>query len=336
MEVNSIDTSNMRQVLVDSPKQLTEGLALAKHIRPSRDISNVIICGIGGSALPAELIEALQIPVAVPVYIHRDYDLPTSKVLLTSLVICVSYSGNTEETVSAMEMALQKKLQTVAIATGGKVANMAADNNISLAIIPSGIQPRCATGYIFGALIQILENAGLIDKTSNSIAATVKELEKIAPELETQGEELAEQLKNALPIVYASSNFQAVAKIWKIKFNENSKVPAFWNYFPELNHNEMVGYTGLPELGVKNLHVIMLQDSADHERTKKRMKLTGEIVQKAGGHVHMVNIKEGSLIFKTFSSLMLGDFTSYYLALQYGIDPAPVVMVEEFKKAMEK
>ncbi len=329
-----IDKSNMRQVLIDSPKQLTEGLALAKHITLSRDISNVIICGIGGSALPAELIETLQIPMAVPMYVHKDYDLPKSKVLLSSLVICISYSGNTEETVSAMEMALEKKLQVVAIATGGRVAQLAKENNIPLAVIPSGIQPRCATGYIVGALVQILKNAELIDDVTPEIEKTAKELEKVAPQLEEKGKELAGQLKNALPVVYASSNFQAVAKIWKIKFNENSKVPAFWNYFPELNHNEMVGYTGLPQLEIRNLHVIVLKDSADHERTKKRMKLTADIITKAGGHVHMVDMQEGSVIFKTFSTLMLGDFVSYYLALEYGIDPEPVAMVEEFKKNM--
>ncbi len=331
-----IDSSNMRQVLVDSPKQLTEGLALAKHITPSTDISNVIICGIGGSALPAELIDALQIPMAVPMYIHRDYNLPAAKVLLTSLIICISYSGNTEETVSAMEMALEKKLQMVAIATGGKVAQLAKENNIPLAIIPAGIQPRCATGYIVGALIQILQNAGLIDETATNIKSAAGEMEKAAPELEEKGKGLAGQLKNTLPVVYASSNFQAVAKIWKIKFNENSKVPAFWNYFPELNHNEMVGYTGLSALGIKNLHVIMLQDSADHERTKKRMELTANIITQAGGHVHRITMEEGTHMFKVFSSLMLGDFASYYLALEYGIDPAPVVMVEEFKKALGK
>ncbi|MBX4200697.1 bifunctional phosphoglucose/phosphomannose isomerase [Candidatus Parcubacteria bacterium] len=329
-----IDSSNMRKVIMDSPKQLAEGLALAEHIKPDANVSNVIICGIGGSALPAELIETLQVAMAVPMHIHKDYDLPKSKVLLTSLVICISYSGNTEETVSAMGMALEKKLQVVAIATGGKVAQLAKEHNIPLATIPSGIQPRCATGYIFSALIQILENAGLIDNVSNDIKATAIELPKITDELEQQGKELAETLKGALPVMYASQDFRALAMIWKIKFNENSKIPAFYNYFPELNHNEMVGYTGLKTLGIENLHAIILQDSGDHQRNKKRMELTAGVIEKAGGRVSVINIKEGSRMFKIFSSLLLGDFVSYYLALGYGTDPAPVAMVEEFKKNM--
>ncbi len=335
MNTKNIDASNMRQVIIDSPSQLAAGLELAKHISLKGDFSNVIICGIGGSALPAELVQTLQIATKVPLYIHKDYGLPR-QATEESLIIAISYSGNTEETVFALTEALEKNMIAVAITTGGGLLALAKQHNRQSVIIPSGIQPRCATGYIFSALMQVLANANVIKDSGTSILETAKELEENLKALEQEGIMLAKTLKKALPIVYASKNFEALARIWKIKFNENSKIPAFYNFFPELNHNEMVGYTGLATLGLENAHVIILKDTSDHPRNIKRMKLTAGIIEKSGGKTTTIDFKEGSLLFKIFSSLMLGDFTSYYLALEYGIDPTPVATVEEFKGNMAK
>lgn len=330
----NIDKSNMKEVIAKSSEQLIKGLDLAKDFKAEGVFKNVIVCGIGGSALPVNVLNAI-IKSPVPVNVHRDYGLP-NEASKDSLIICISYSGNTEETISALEEATQKNLKTVCIATGGKVEEICNRTNTPLVKIPAGIQPRSATGYIFSALAKILSNSGITKDISSEIIETAEKLNEINLSLEKEGKNLAKKLVKKIPIIYASNNFKALARIWKIKFNENSKIPAFHNYFPELNHNEMVGYTNLKKLGAKNLFVIMLQDSTDHPRIIKRMKLTSNLIKKSGAKAEILSIRDGSPTFKIFSSLLLGDWTSYYLALNYKIDPTPVVMVEEFKKLMAK
>jgi glucose/mannose-6-phosphate isomerase len=327
-----IDKSNMRQVILDSSHQLEKGLNLAENHKVEGVFKNVIVCGIGGSALPVNVLNAI-IKSPVPIYAHRDYGLP-EEASGNSLIICISYSGNTEETISALEEAVQKNLKVICIATGGKIEEICKKTSTPLIKIPAGIQPRSATGYIFSALAKILSNSGVIKDITGEISEAAKNLESINSSLEKEGKKLAKKLVKKNPVVYASNKFKALARIWKIKFNENSKIPAFHNYFPELNHNEMVGYTGLKKSQAKNLFVIVLQDSEDHPRILKRMKLTSNLIKKSGAKVETLNIKDGSPTFKIFSSLMLGDWVSYYLALEYKIDPTPVKIVEEFKKLM--
>jgi len=324
----------MKQVIIDSTGQLKKGLDLAKHVKVAGDIKNVIICGIGGSALPADIVYATA-KLNVPLYIHRNYNLPAAA-HENSLVICISYSGNTEETLSALKEAIAKKYKAIGISAGGKVEELCNANNLPLVKIPSGIQPRCATGYIFSALAQILINQGLIEDISGQIVETSNQLAAINPLLEKAGKKLAKKIAGNIPIVYSSDNFKAAAMIWKIKFNENAKIPAFYNYFPELNHNEMVGYTGLKKLGAKNFQVIILQDLAEHERIVKRITLTATIIKKAGAKVEIINMQEGPHLFKMFSILLLGDWVSYHTALANNVDPTPVKMVEEFKGLMAK
>lgn len=329
---NIIDKENMRGVINKAPLQFAKGLNLAKNIKVEGIFKNVIICGIGGSALPTDIINSLVLP-SVPVYIHRDYNLPTIA-HEDSLIICVSYSGNTEETVSAMEQALSRGMTCVGMATGGKIEQICEQNNLPFVKIPSGIQPRSATGYLFSAMAKVLSNCKIIGDISNDILETAEKLSQINSVLEKEGKLLAKKLVKKIPVVYASNNLKSVARIWKIKFNENSKIPAFYNYFPELNHNEMVGYTQVKKS--TDLHVLIIKDKDDHERTIKRMELTTSLLKKKGVKVDFIETKEGSLMFRMFSSLLLGDWTSYYLALNYKIDPTPVAMVEEFKAKMAK
>ncbi len=334
MGIKNIDKSNMGSVITDSTEQLKKGLDLAKNVKVNGDIKNVIICGIGGSALPADILQSV-VKTLVPTYIQRSYNLPPVA-SEQSLVICISYSGNTEETLSVLREAISKKLAIVGICAGGQMEKLCSQNNIPLVKIPSGIQPRCATGYIFSALAKILANHNLIENISGDIIKTSDRLASINSLLQKEGKKLSKKIVNKIPIVYSSDTFKAVAMIWKIKFNENAKIPAFYNYFPELNHNEMVGYTGLKKLGAKNFQVLILQDLQDHQRILKRIKLTADIIKRAGTKVEIINMKEGSRLFKVFSTLLLGDWVSYYTALENNTDPTPVKMVEEFKGMMQK
>lgn len=321
----------MRQVIIDSPKQLAEGLSIAAHITTSgKQYTNVVICGMGGSALPADVLLTIITP-HVPVYIHRDYDLPPA-IGKQSLVICISYSGNTEETLSAMQQALNLGCDVVGMTSGGAIETMCQDKNLPLVKIPSGIQPRMATGYMFAALTLILAKQQIIDDISKEITDSQTYLEQTIVSLEASGKVLAQKLKDKIPVIYGSATLKAAAHIFKIKFNENSKTPAFDNYFPELNHNEMVGYTNTKD---KSLSIIILRDNSDHPRNQKRMALFAK--QMTGiVPVEIIDLGGDSMTEKVFWTLALGDWTSYYLALANSIDPTPVAMVEEFKRGLDQ
>ncbi len=338
MQRNKIDKSNMRKDILNFPNQFKEGLKLAENVRAKKKFENIVICGMGGSALPGnllicylkELISKSEFS-PIPVYIHRDYNVPP-QANQKSLIVSISYSGNTEETISVLKEAIKKELNLVAITSNGKMEEICKENDIPFVKIPSGIQPRTATGYLFSSLIKILENSGLIENKTKSITELGEKLNEL--NLEKQGKELAKKLKNKIPLVYASNKFKCLARIWKIKFNENSKIPSFYNYFPELNHNEMVGFEDKKR--IKNFYVIILKDKEkDLTKIQKRMKLFANLVKEKGAKVEFVDIRKGSFLFKIFSNLLLGDWTSYYLALSYKKDPAPVKIVEEFKKKLK-
>jgi len=254
-----------------------------------------------------------------------------------SLVICISYSGNTEETVSALQEAIDQKITAAGVSSGGQIEALCQKNNLPFIKIPGGIQPRSALGYMFGALAMVLANSGLAKDMSGEITEIAQKLKTLNASLEQEGKTLAKKLFKKIPVLYSSDSGQAlsIARIWKIKFNENTKIPAFYNYFPELNHNEMVGWQGLKKMGIKNVCVIIFKDSAAHPRTLKRINLTADLIKKSGADVQILNESEGTPLFKIFSSLLLGDWTSYYLALAYKTDPTPVAMVEEFKALMK-
>jgi glucose/mannose-6-phosphate isomerase len=330
MEKKEIDKFNMHKVITDSPEQLEKGLLLAENIKQEGDFKNIIICGIGGSALPANILNTIA-KTKIPIFIQRDYGL-SKEANEKSLVICISYSGNTEEALSGLKEALDRNLKIICLSSGGKIEEICKEKNIPFVKIPSGIQPRSATGYIFASLAKVLINSNLIEDISDEIIKASIELKKINKEIEKQGEDLAKKLSGKIPVIYTSNEFKSIGRIWKIKFNENSKIPAFYNYFPELNHNEMVGFSELKK--GNNFYFIIIKDDQTNPRNLKRMDLLGEILREKGSNVSFLDIKNGSLTSKVFSILTFGDWTSYYLALEYKIDPTPVKMVEDFKKKL--
>ena len=330
-----IDKQNMRKVILDFPKQFSVGLAAAKDVmtrQAHHDFNQVIFCGMGGSALPAEILKILrefyEWPIAIK--IHKSYGLPV-RISPKALVFAISYSGNTEETISSYEEAKKRNLPVVGIATGGKLAELCQKNKAPLVKIPQpGIQPRSAIGYLFAAVVEVLSNCKIIENLEKNISELAKSLNP--QKLEAQGQKLAKKIKGKIPIIYASDKYKGLAKIWKINFNENSKSPAFWNYFPELNHNEMIGYANQ---GAK-FNLIILQDKKlEHPRILKRMEITAKLLKDKDITIDSVDIEGENLLTKIFSNYILSQWASYYLALEYGIDPTPVKMVEEFKKRLK-
>ena len=326
----------MRETILDFPKQFKEGIKRAKDIRVEGRFENIIICGMGGSALPADLLLTYLNDLKLPFYIHRSYNLPP-QAIKESLIICISFSGNTEETISAFKEAQRKKLKIAVITTGGELAKLAQKYNTSFVLLPSvKIQPQWAIGYLFGSLMKVLSNSGVIEDNSEEILKMAENLKPLR--LEAKGKILAKKLAGKIPLIYASDKFKSLARIWKIKLNENSKIMAFWNYFPELIHNEIVGYSELKSQisNLKNFHVIILRDSGDHPKILKAMELTAVLLKKKGIEVDFVEIEGKSILEKLFNNLILSDWVSYYLAKEYKIDPAPVEIVEEFKKKLKE
>jgi glucose/mannose-6-phosphate isomerase len=180
-------------------------------------------------------------------------------------------------------------------------------------------------------MLTVLANLGIIKKQSKDILSLKKYLKKIIPCLENQGKILAQKLFNKIPIIYSSNEFKIIAKVWTIKFTENSKILSFWNYFPELNHNEMNGYANIKG---KNFFTIILKSNVTHPRIIKRAEITAQMIKERGGEVEILDMPGKNILEKMFSSIILGDWTSYYLALLNNQDPTPVAMVEEFKKRM--
>ncbi len=331
---NPIDKSNFRQVILDFPNQFLKALDFAKDKKLEGEFNKLVVCGMGGSALPGDLVKAYldYKNIDFPAIVNRNYTLPVG-VNEKTLIFTSSYSGNTEEPLSCFKELTGKNYRTVGFARGGsKLANACQNYNMPFVEYPNDgpdFQPRCALGYSFTSMIKVLSNCGVIDNINEEI----KELaESLKPEeLEERGKEIAQDLHGFTPIIYASEKYRkSVAQICKIKINENSKTEAFYNAFPEMNHNEMVGYTRLNG----NYHVIIFRDYADHERILKRFDITAKILEEKGVKVTIVDMNKENDLEKIFNALILFDWVSYYLAIGAGQDPTPVAMVEDFKKQM--
>jgi len=328
----------MKEIILNFPKQFKVGFRAAQNINIKPKLKKVCICGMGGSALPANLLAMVleEYKEKLSLTIQRDYTLPSS-VDRQTLIVCISYSGNTEETISCTKEALKRKLKIVLISSDGQLEKLAKRYSLPFVRIEKGYPPRMALGYLFGALIGILNALKFIPA---SLKKELIELEgTLKPEqLEKEGKSLATKLKGRVPVIYASNRLKYLARIWKIKFNENTKIPAFWNYFPELNHNEMTGFEqgNHKLLSINNkLYLILLQDRDDHPRNKKRMELTLRVLKKRNIKGEIVKLKGKTFLERVFNSILLSDWVSYYLAKAYRVDPIPVKMVEEFKRLMK-
>lgn len=320
---------------MDSPKQFLDGIKAAEtnSWNPPYQIEKILWCGMGGSWMAGALLKESGL-LTVPLEIHRSYGLPDGATDKT-LVIASSFSGNTEETLSAYEEAKKRNLALVGVSSGGKLEEKCTLDGVpflKIPVNPPTMQPRCGTGYFVGIFAQFLSRLGLaVPDAVSQEESLVSYLESVKENARKIGEELAPQLTSVTPVIYSSIDYQTVARIWKIKINENSKTAAFWNYFPELNHNEMVGWTS-PK---GSFHVIILRDENDHPSNLKRMEITSSILQEKGIRVSIVPIAGGTKLERMFSTLLIGDWLSYRLALELGVDPSPVAMVEDFKKRLK-
>ncbi|MFA4946286.1 MAG: bifunctional phosphoglucose/phosphomannose isomerase [Candidatus Micrarchaeia archaeon] len=308
---------SMRAALNGFPKQFAKGLELAEGV-PAGEASSCALLGMGGSAITGDLLNSWLPELGMRVV--RDYSAPGLN--SETLTFACSYSGNTEETLSAFEEAFAAGAQLVVFASGGKLAERAEEEGLPLVLVPSGLQPRCAIGYFFAGIARVLSEAGFVPE------AALDELSALRIEAdETAAKKRALTLKGKIPLFYSSERWLSVARACKIKFNENAKTPSFYAPFPEFNHNEMNGFENSPAR-----FTAFLFEDAGEEKIVKRMEATKKILDGKLGFVDFP--LEGTDLEKIFSTLYYFDWVSFHLALAYKVDPEAVPVVEKFKKLL--
>ena len=342
--ISAYDKSDMLSKLTGFAEQIRDALRRAQETElphPKAEIRQVVVAGMGGSAIGGDIVRCYGYNLLpVPLQVVRFYDLPAF-VGPHTLVFASSYSGQTEETLSAYRQAVEKGAQVVAITSGGALGADAADRGFPVISIPAGYPPRTALGYLTFPMLVTLQRLGLLPDVSRDIEETIGLVEGLIERYrpntsDNEAIRLAEQLLGKLPLVYASVvPMEAVAMRWKGQFSENSKMLAWANTFPELNHNEIVGWGQNRDLQSR-IQVIYLRDRLDHQRVQLRMDITSEILVSLGQRVLSVDTTGTSVLARMFSLIVLGDFVSYYLAILNRVDPTPIENIDLLKKRMKE
>ena len=337
------DTDGMFSQLGEMPAHCQRAWQMAQKLELPGDysqVNKVIILGMGGSAIGGDLLRSLVGPEAkLPIFVQREYDLP-GFVDSQTLVIASSYSGNTEETLTAFGQALKTGAKKLAMTTGGKLKDLAKVNNIPSFVFDYPTQPRVALPYSFLPLVVILQKLGLIDTKSDitGTASTLKSLaEKInqkIPAATNLAKQLAGKIFGHLPVIYGAGITEGVARRWKGQVNENSKAWAFYEVFPELNHNSSAGYK-LPEELTSHLVVVMLASPMHAKPIKRRYQITNQLLNDAGVKCLEVELEGTDPLGQILSLVLLGDYTSCYLAMLNKINPTPVKAIEHLKELLK-
>ncbi len=314
------------QLIEDLPHQIRDAIKLAQGEKVEGEITNILITGMGGSGIGANIVQTLLRETKIPVFVNKEYTIPAF-VNDKTLVFVSSYSGNTEETLSAFKEANKKRAKIVCVTSGGKLKQIATDAKIIT--IPQGMPPRSALAYLLFPILVVLHNSKIIKLSRDEILKIIDSLHN--QDLRKKSEELSQQLFGKIPLIYASPQFESAALRWKQAINENSKQHAFWNVFSELNHNEMMAYNTQKT----GFHAVILRDESDGVRMQKRIELTKEIIKKQGTPITEIMLKGESLLVKIITAIFLGDLTSYHLGIKNNIDPAETNMIEEFKKKLK-
>ncbi len=345
--IRRIDASDMAALLLDFPNQCQEGVNLGEAIRIPPGLNNfipsvILFSGLGGSAITGDLVaDLVREETKFPILVNRDYLIPNF-VDEKTLVLCISYSGNTEETISSYQESLKSKAKVIVISSGGKLTKLAKDDKIFSLRIPGGFPPRAALGFLFFSALTLFQRLNLIRnrrkevKEALSLLAKLKEgLSLEVPFRKNRAKRIAEKLKGKIPIIYASNRLAAVAMRFQTQLAENSKQFSGKNLFPEMNHNEIMAWNNPLNL-LRKFFIIFLRDKGDYERVKSRMEITKSLLSKYPAGILEINTEENGVLARNFSLLYLCDWISFYLAILNRIDPTPVERITLLKKKLSK
>lgn len=307
-----------------------------------RPLKNVLIAGMGGSAIGGELVAAYLMPKSrVPIFVHRDYGVP-AWVDEETLVVASSHSGNTEETSDAFDTALRQGAQVVVLCTGGELAQKAQAQGLPLWQFKHKGQPRAAVGFSFGLLLALLARLEIApDPTAELEAAlrTMREqqeaLRREVPVVQNAAKRQAGQLLGRWVHVLAAGSLAPVARRWKTQINELAKAGASFEVLPEADHNTLAGIWQPQNLQPLGIH-LFIQGRGEHPRNRLRLELTRQAFMLEGLNTDLYQAKGETVLENMWSAIHFGDYMAYYLAIAYGVDPTPVEMLENFKRSMKQ
>lgn len=332
--------NKMQALIKGFTKQLQDALALGQdsQLNPATDeIRQVVIAGMGGSGIGGPLaLSLLQDELKVPAIVIKSYQLPAF-VDKNTLFIAPSFSGNTEETIECLQKAMKAGAQCATITSGGKMLEMAQANELDLIKIPGGSEsPRASIGYLAFSLMFILHHKDLISSSFiNQAENLITLLEQEENEILKKAEKIGNGIKGYLPIIYSENRLFPVALRFQQQINENGKHLAHANEFPEMNHNEIVGWEH-PKQVLEDSKVFFLKTDYDHPRIRERFKICRETFSNRATNVIELEAKGKSLLEQYFYLIHLTDWISYFLALANDADPFPVKAIDDLKKELSK
>ena len=335
-----LDISNMKEAISSFPNQIENAFELISNNNLNKayfNINSIIVIGMGGSAIGGDVARVIcQDDCKLPIFINRSYSIP-KWVNEKTLVIASSYSGNTEETLSAFNLCMQKKCSIIVLSTGGKLLDYASKFNLDNIKLPSSLQPRAALGYSFTLILLLLNKLGYVnDNIINLVHQSI-------PNLIDLSENMTKEKNNALniakrihlfcPIIYCSEDLTwVVALRFRGQLAENAKMLSFHNNFPEQNHNEIEGWTKNIEI-MKKMSIIWIKDKDDHKLVKSRMDITSKIIKNSGDQLE-ISQSGANKIERLLKLIHYTDWISYYAALLNKIDPTPVKRIMQLKSEM--
>jgi glucose/mannose-6-phosphate isomerase len=342
--VKEVDRSDMLGDLVKTPDYCRDAIKRARQVIVPEKVNpkHIVVVGMGGSAIGGEILhDWLRDTLPTPIEVCRDYTLP-AYVNKDALVFVNSYSGNTEETLTAFLAAIRRKCTVTAVTSGGQLESFCKKLRVPHTIIPSGLQPRVAIPYLFFPLPVLMEKMGIISGIDDELEEAIQILERVAkanapdvPTKNNRAKQLATELMDTIPVVYGFRQYSSIAQRLKAQFNENSKVHSKSEVFPELNHNETVGYEA-PESLTKKMSIILIRDPQEPSEIRDRIETTTNLVFSRANKVLEIMAEGKGKLAKMFSVMCVGDFASVYLAILQNKDPTPVNIIDMVKSELAK
>ncbi|MEW6153317.1 MAG: bifunctional phosphoglucose/phosphomannose isomerase [Actinomycetota bacterium] len=339
----ALDTEGMLDAAARLPEQITEAAERARgldNLPEHDDVENVVVIGMGGSAIAGEVLQAAAGPyLPVPVLVFRSYHVPAF-VGEGSLVFAMSFSGDTEETVEAVTEAALQGARVVAVTRGGELGYRASSWDAPVVEIPEGIpQPRAGLGALAIPPLVVLEEIGLFPGAGHWIELAADQVMTRRDRLSrpgNQAEDLAQRIGRTIPLIYGGGGLGSVAAHrWKTQVNENAKAPAFWNSHPELCHNEVVGWGQHGDLTRQVITGVNLRHDFEHPQVMERFRVVSEIMSEVVADICEVQAEGEGELAQLLDLVLIGDFVSVHMALQEGVDPGPVPVLNEIKTALQ-
>lgn len=325
----------MDQLVADFPAHLRKAVEIADKFKLDYEphLENVLICGLGGSGIGGTILSQLLADhCSLPIVVSKDYEIPAF-VNEKTVVIACSYSGNTEETIESLQMAMQQGAQIACISSGGTLSDLAVTNGWPLINVPGGFPPRAAFGFSIVQLFKMAEEMGLtINDWRNDVFSAIELLEQNQETIKQSARQLAESIQHKTPVIYSAPWLEGVSTRWRQQVNENAKMLCWHHNYPEQNHNELVAWAG----GNNQFAVIFLTSDFDHPRVRRRMELTAEVYTKKTPHIHHCTAIGDTRIEQAFYLIHLGDWMSVHLANLRGVDSIEVDVISWLKSELAK